>query len=89
MGETIEDGTWNAVEEFFGERLLGPDEVLDAALADTRAAGMPEIAVARRTGQAPAPPGPDPGRPHASWRSAPSAATARSGWPARCPRTAG
>jgi predicted O-methyltransferase YrrM len=51
MGETIEDGTWNAVEDFFGERLIGPDEVLDAALADTRAAGMPEIAVAPAQGK--------------------------------------
>lgn len=51
MGETIEDGTWNAVEDFFGERLIGEDDVLAAALADTRAAGMPEIAVAPAQGK--------------------------------------
>jgi predicted O-methyltransferase YrrM len=51
MGETINDSTWNAVEDFFGERMIGPDEALEAALADTRAAGMPEIAVAPAQGK--------------------------------------
>jgi predicted O-methyltransferase YrrM len=51
MGETIEDGTWNAVEDYFGERLIPADDVLDAALADTRAAGMPEIAVSPAQGK--------------------------------------
>ena len=51
MGETINDSTWIAVEDFFGERMIGPDEALEAALADTRAAGMPEIAVAPAQGK--------------------------------------
>jgi predicted O-methyltransferase YrrM len=51
MGEKIFNSTWDAVEEFFGERLIGPDEALAAALADTRAAGMPEIAVSAAQGK--------------------------------------
>ena len=47
------------------------------------------INVTAEPGQAAPPARPDPGRPHASWRSARSAATAPSGWPAHCPPTAG
>jgi predicted O-methyltransferase YrrM len=51
MGETISDSTWNAVEEFFDSRLLTKDEALDAALADSAAAGLPQIAVAANQGK--------------------------------------
>jgi predicted O-methyltransferase YrrM len=51
MSETIDDGTWNAIEDYFGERLVRPDQALEAAVADTRAAGMPEIAVAPAQGK--------------------------------------
>jgi predicted O-methyltransferase YrrM len=36
---------WSAVDSFIEERLIGEDPVLDAALADSAAAGLPSIAL--------------------------------------------
>lgn len=43
-------GTWLAVDAYFGDRLLGSDPGLDAALAANRAAGLPDIGVAPNQG---------------------------------------
>ena len=40
------DARWAAVDSWVADRLLGTDPVLDAALADSAAAGLPDIAVA-------------------------------------------
>lgn len=42
--------TWDAVDRFFEETLLGHDPVLEAALAASDEAGLPEIAVAPNQG---------------------------------------
>ena len=42
--------TWLAVDAYFGERLLGTDPGLDAALAANRSAGLPDIGVAPNQG---------------------------------------
>ncbi|MFK0192105.1 O-methyltransferase [Kitasatospora sp. NPDC090308] len=42
---------WTAVDEYAQERLIGPDEVLDAALAAADEAGLPQIAVAANQGK--------------------------------------
>ncbi len=41
-----QDERWAAADAWVEERLLGADPVLDAALADSAAAGLPDIAVA-------------------------------------------
>jgi hypothetical protein len=43
-GVTSDDG-WTATDAYLAGFLLGDDPVLDAALADSRAAGLPDIAV--------------------------------------------
>jgi predicted O-methyltransferase YrrM len=42
--------TWLAVDAYFGERLLGSDPGLGAALAANRSAGLPDIGVAPNQG---------------------------------------
>ncbi|MER8047395.1 O-methyltransferase [Streptomyces sp. NPDC094032] len=42
---------WTAVDHYFTELLAPADEALDAALADSTAAGLPEIAVAPNQGK--------------------------------------
>jgi predicted O-methyltransferase YrrM len=41
---------WNAVDRYFGDALLPPDPVLEAALKASRAGGLPEINVAPNQG---------------------------------------
>lgn len=43
--------TWSAVDDYFVDQLLPSDPVLDAALADAAAAGLPAIAVAPTQGK--------------------------------------
>jgi predicted O-methyltransferase YrrM len=43
--------TWNRVDEYLGGKLLGSDDVLDAALAASNAAGLPAIAVSPLQGR--------------------------------------
>jgi predicted O-methyltransferase YrrM len=45
------DNTWAAVDDYFAAAVLSPDPVLDAALADSEAAGLPSIAVAPNQGK--------------------------------------
>lgn len=47
MSQTL----WNAVDEYICDRLVGPDEALEAALAHSEAAGLPAIAVAPNQGK--------------------------------------
>jgi predicted O-methyltransferase YrrM len=42
---------WSAVDDYIVEHLLAPDPVLDAALADSTAAGLPPIAVTPNLGK--------------------------------------
>ncbi|MFF7180840.1 class I SAM-dependent methyltransferase [Streptomyces sp. NPDC008121] len=42
---------WTAVDHYFTDRLVPADEALDAALRDSTAAGLPEIAVAPNQGK--------------------------------------
>jgi predicted O-methyltransferase YrrM len=42
---------WNAVDRYIAERLLGDDPVLDQALSDSAAAGLPPIAVSPPQGK--------------------------------------
>jgi caffeoyl-CoA O-methyltransferase len=42
---------WNAVDRYLTETLLPPDPALDAALADSQAAGLPAINVAPNQGK--------------------------------------
>lgn len=42
---------WTAVDRYFGERLLGADPALEAALTASQAAGLPEIAVSPLQGK--------------------------------------
>jgi hypothetical protein len=37
---------WNAVDRYFADLLMAPDAALDAAAQASRAAGLPDIAVA-------------------------------------------
>lgn len=43
--------TWTAVDNYFADQLVGPDGVLDATLAASAAAGLPEIAVSANQGK--------------------------------------
>ncbi len=45
------DKTWAEVDDYLTEALLAPDPVLDDALADSAAAGLPAIAVAPNQGK--------------------------------------
>ncbi|WP_439377693.1 O-methyltransferase [Amycolatopsis lexingtonensis] len=45
------DKTWTEVDDYLTEALLAPDPVLDDALADSAAAGLPSIAVAPNQGK--------------------------------------
>lgn len=45
------DKTWTEVDEYLEGALLAPDPVLDSALADADAAGLPQIAVAPNQGK--------------------------------------
>jgi predicted O-methyltransferase YrrM len=45
------DKTWAEVDDYLTEALLAPDPVLDDALADSAAAGLPHIAVAPNQGK--------------------------------------
>ncbi|WP_399087770.1 O-methyltransferase [Streptomyces sp. BBFR2] len=42
---------WNAVDDYFTSLLTPPDDALDAALRDSAAAGLPEIAVSPTEGK--------------------------------------
>ena len=42
---------WAAVDDYFGELMIGPDPVLEAALAASDAAGLPQIAVSPTLGK--------------------------------------
>ncbi len=42
---------WDRVDEYVTERLIGPDPALDAALADSAAAGLPAIQVSAPQGK--------------------------------------
>jgi predicted O-methyltransferase YrrM len=42
---------WTTVEEYFSERLVGQDAALEAALRESKAAGLPEISVAPNQGK--------------------------------------
>lgn len=46
----MSEALWEAVDGYFGDLLLGNDPALEAALAESRAAGLPEIAVAPNQG---------------------------------------
>lgn len=43
--------TWTAVDEYLNDRIVRPDEALAAALAASRVAGLPEIAVSAPQGK--------------------------------------
>ena len=75
---------WSQVDAYFSATLVPSDDVLDAALAASDAAGLPAINVAPNQGTAAATARDDPRRGGFS-RSARSAATARSGSRARLP----
>ncbi len=45
------DAGWTSVDAYFEERLLAPDDALTAALADSRAAGLPAISVSATQGK--------------------------------------
>lgn len=45
------DPTWTAVDDYFGKLLITPDKVLDQALADSVASGLPAIAVSPLQGK--------------------------------------
>jgi predicted O-methyltransferase YrrM len=42
---------WKAVDDYIAEHLLEPDPVLEAALADSEAAGLPPIAISANQGK--------------------------------------
>ena len=43
--------TWTAVDDYFNDRMVGSEEALAAALAASRAAGLPDIAVSAPQGK--------------------------------------
>ncbi|MGW3967360.1 O-methyltransferase [Amycolatopsis sp. NPDC005003] len=45
------DQTWTEIDDYLAGALLAPDPVLDTALADADAAGLPQIAVAPNQGK--------------------------------------
>jgi predicted O-methyltransferase YrrM len=48
---SLPNATWLQVDDYIGEQLVPGDDVLDAALADAEAAGLPAIAVAPNQGK--------------------------------------
>jgi predicted O-methyltransferase YrrM len=42
---------WKAVDRYFNDLLIGPDEALDTALRDSAAAGLPNISVSANQGK--------------------------------------
>ncbi|MEX2319151.1 MAG: O-methyltransferase [Bauldia sp.] len=46
----MSESRWEAVDRYFGDLLLAKDPALEAALAESEAAGLPEIAVAPNQG---------------------------------------
>src|SRR5947208_15746558 len=50
-GGAMTDKTWAEVDNYLAGALLAPDPVLDDALADSAAAGLPRIAVAPNQGK--------------------------------------
>jgi predicted O-methyltransferase YrrM len=46
----MSESTWEAVDRYFGDLLLAKDPALEAALTESEAAGLPEIAVAPNQG---------------------------------------
>ncbi|MEU6969242.1 O-methyltransferase [Kitasatospora aureofaciens] len=51
MTQPTQQTTWNAVDAYFSEQLVGHDPVLEAATAAADAAGLPKIAVAPNQGK--------------------------------------
>lgn len=47
----MSENTWTAVDDYLNERIVRPDEALAAALAASRAGGLPEIAVTAAQGK--------------------------------------
>ncbi|HWJ51575.1 MAG TPA: class I SAM-dependent methyltransferase, partial [Solirubrobacteraceae bacterium] len=47
----MSDDVWSEVDRYVADHLLGDDPVLDAALADSAAAGLPAIAVSPPQGK--------------------------------------
>jgi predicted O-methyltransferase YrrM len=47
----VSQKTWTAVDEYLSKLIVRPDAALDAALADSQAAGLPEIAVSASQGK--------------------------------------
>lgn len=84
----MDQDQWNRVDAYFSATLVPSDDVLDAALAASEAAGLPAINVAPNQGKLLQILATIRGA-GAFSRSARSAATARSGWRARCRPRAG
>ncbi|MFJ9847134.1 O-methyltransferase [Kitasatospora sp. NPDC101155] len=51
MTQPTQQSTWDAVDTYFSEQLVGHDAVLEAATAAADAAGLPRIAVAPNQGK--------------------------------------
>ncbi|MFF9641568.1 O-methyltransferase [Kitasatospora aureofaciens] len=51
MTQQTQQTTWNAVDAYFSEQLVGHDPALEAATAAADAAGLPKIAVAPNQGK--------------------------------------
>jgi predicted O-methyltransferase YrrM len=51
MTQPTQQSTWDAVDAYFSEQLVGHDPVLEAATAAADAAGLPKIAVAPNQGK--------------------------------------
>lgn len=49
--EPVSEQVWEQVDRYVAEKLLGPDDALEAALADCAAAGMPPIQVPAAQGK--------------------------------------
>jgi predicted O-methyltransferase YrrM len=47
----MSEALWNSVDQYLGDTLLPPDPALEAALADSAAAGLPAISVAPNQGK--------------------------------------
>jgi predicted O-methyltransferase YrrM len=47
----MSEAAWSAMDDYIGEVLLGPDTALERALAESRAAGLPDIAVSPAQGK--------------------------------------
>jgi predicted O-methyltransferase YrrM len=51
MGEPMSKELWSAVDEYYADLLVRPDEALEAALEASDAAGLPTIAIAPNIGK--------------------------------------